>query len=234
MIAQAVSQETLNSVPNILPQLMFGISWALQGLFEIALGIAFAIYFLIDGPRTYIWVTAFFNDEHKKKIDQSSKEVGEIIFAYVAGQILTSFLCAAFTFAILFSFNVPVALVLAAFAGVFDILPIVGFFLFSIPAVIMALTVSPSTAYIVAGLFLIYHGVENYFLVPKIYGNRMRVSGLVVLFALAAGALLAHIQGAIAILPIVASYPFIERIWLIPFIGQKSVTKHKKLERTEA
>jgi predicted PurR-regulated permease PerM len=230
IIAQAIPQDS-QTTPTILAQLLFGISWAVQGFFQFVLCIAFAIYFLIDGPRAYLWITAFFSDDTKEKIDKTSNEAGKIIFAYVAGQALTSLLCAVYAFLILSYLKVPVALILAAFAAVFDVLPIVGFFLFTIPAVLMALTISIPTAYIVASAFFAYHLVENYFLVPKIYGDRMRVSGLVVMFALASGAVLAHIQGAIAILPIVASYPFIEKIWLTPFIGKRSVSKHKQLEQ---
>jgi predicted PurR-regulated permease PerM len=89
------------------------------------------------------------------------------------------------------------------------------------------MTVSPSTSLAVAGLYLLYHGIENYLIVPWIYGNRLRVSGLAVLLALLVGSILAGILGAIAVLPVVASYPIIERIWLVDFLGRGVVQKHE-------
>ena len=233
VLAESLPKEATTAVaPDLIPKVLFGISWALGGLFELFLCLVFAIYFLIDGSRTYEWLTAFMSVENRRKMDETSSEVGKVVSAYVGGQALTSLICAGYTYAVLLLLKVPLALVLAAFAGVFDILPIVGFFLFAVPAVLMAFTVSPNTAYIVAGAFIFYHGFENYLLVPKIYGNRMRVSGLVVLLAVSAGAIIAHIQGAIAVLPIVASYPFVERIWLAPYLNSRSITKHKQLENS--
>ena len=46
--------------------------------------------------------------------------------------------------------KVPAALLLALIAGLFDFVPVIGFIASSIFAVAMALTVSPSTALIVA------------------------------------------------------------------------------------
>ena len=63
-------------------------------------------------------------------------------------------------------------------------------------------------------LYLFYHAVENYVLVPKIYGNSLRLSTLTVLLSLTVAGIIAGVGGAIAALPIAASFPVIERIWL--------------------
>ena len=39
----------------------------------------------------------------------------------------------------------------------------------------------------------------------------------------------ARIMGAIAILPIVASYPIIEKIWLSKYLGLKVVAEHEEI-----
>ena len=103
--------------------------------------------------------------------------------------------------------HVPNALLLAALAGIFDVLPLVGFFLFAIPAVAMALTVSPASAGLVGLLYLAYHLVENYFIVPKVYGNRLRLSTLTVLISCLAAGMVAGVVGVIIILPIVVFLP---------------------------
>jgi hypothetical protein len=48
-----------------------------------------------------------------------------------------------------------------------------------------------------------------------------------------AGALVAGVIGAIAVLPIVASYPIIERIWLRPHLESDTVAKHKEIDEKE-
>ena len=122
---------------------------------------------------------------------------------------------------------------LAVIAGVFDILPLIGFFLAIIPALIVAVAVSPVTAGVVLVLYGAYHLIENYFIVPKVYGNRLRLSTLTVLVSCMAAALVAGVVGAIVILPIVASYPIIERIWLRRHLETDTVSQHAQIDAEE-
>jgi len=55
----------------------------------------------------------------------------------------------------------------------------------------------------------------------------LRLSTLTVLLGLLAGTLLAGIPGALAALPIIASYEAIERIWLKPFLRDGVSEKHE-------
>ena len=84
-----------------------------------------------------------------------------------------------------------------------------------------------------AVLYVAYHIIENYFIVPKVYGDRLRLSTLTVLVCCLAAGLLAGIVGVILVLPIVASYPILERIWLQPYLQGGTVEKHEKLEAEE-
>jgi predicted PurR-regulated permease PerM len=185
-----------------------------------------SIYLLVDGARTYEWTLAYFSKENQEKLNATAKGVSEVIFAYTGGQAITSLLASIFTFIVLTIFKVPAALVLAILAGVFDVLPIVGFFMAVIPAILLALTVSPGAALGTGALYVAYHAIENYLIVPKIYGDRLQVSGLIVLITLVVAGSVAGVLGAIVILPIVASYPIIERIWLKERVGSKAVIQH--------
>lgn len=200
-------------------------------LSELVLMLVLAVYFTADGKRTYQWLVAFFSAEHRDKIDETATEAARITYAYVFGQVVTSVLCSVYAFLILTILGVPAPIVLAVMAGVFDILPMLGFFLFIIPAVGFALTVSVGTGLAVLGLYVAYHMLEVYVLVPKIYGNRLRLSDLVVLLSVLAGGMLAGIPGAILILPFVAIYPAVERIWLAESLGRSVVARHKVAEK---
>lgn len=207
---------------------------ALGGIAQLAVVLVLAVYLMIDGPRAWAWLLAFFKPINRAKLERTGYEATKIVFAYMTGQLITSVLCGAFAFTVLLVMNVPAALTLGVLAAIFDILPILGFFLFTIPAALLALTVSAKAAVIVACSYAVYHGVENYLIVPKIYGNRLRVSTLAVLVALLAASSAAGILGAIAVLPVVAAYPVVERIWLVRYLGREVVNEHKKqLEESE-
>lgn len=224
-----------NLIPKTIdfaPLFSFG-NMALSGLTELVLIFVFTVYLMIDGARVVKWFSSFFNETNQSKIHQTAEEVSLIIYSYVAGQFITSIASFIYVWAALSFLQVPSALLLATLAGIFDVLPVLGFFFAVIPAMLFALSVSPSTALIVLALYIVYHGIENYFIVPAVYGKRLRVSSFVVLVTLIAAGLLAGVEGAIAALPIVASYPIIERIWLKRFVGQKTVARHQLAEAAE-
>jgi predicted PurR-regulated permease PerM len=199
---------------------------ALEGMSSVILIYVFFIYFLVDGPRAYAWFLAFFSTKTKAKMEETFEEVSSVISAYIFGQVITSVLAALYVFISLRVLGVPAALMLAVLAGVFDVLPVLGFFCSLIPAVVFAMTVSPQTAFIVVGLYVLYHGIENYLVLPYVYGSRLRLSGLVVLFSLLAAGLIGGLIGAIIALPIVASYPIVEKIWLIGFLKPQVIREH--------
>jgi len=158
-------------------------------------------------------------------------EVSEVVLAYVGGQLVTSLLATVVSFAILTAFQVPAAVPLSLLAGICDAIPIVGVVILTVPAVLMAMTVSPMAAAGVLFLYVLYHVVETYVLVPRIYGRRLQLSTLAVLLALVVGGTLQGILGAILILPLVAAYPIIERIWLHDYLSTEVIRDHAALER---
>lgn len=200
---------------------------ALGGLSEVVLLIVIALYLLIDGSKTFEWLLAFFSPLKRAKFRLTSEEISKVIFGYVSGQVITSVLVAIFSFAVLSLLHVPGALMLSILAGVLDVLPILGFIIATAPAFLLALSVSPQTGFMVLGLYLLFHAVETYFIIPKVYGKSLRLSTLTVLLGLLAGTLLAGIPGALAALPIIASYEAIERIWLKPFLRDGVAEKHE-------
>ncbi len=216
------------------PWLKQFVAWgtiALTGLAELFVMLIVAIYFIADGPRVYRWLLAFLPQVQREKMAMAGEEIVSVVAHYMAGQLITSLLCGAYVFTVLLLLHVPNAAILAVLAAVFDVLPLIGFFLFTIPAVLIALTVSPLTALAVAVLYFSYHMFENYFIVPKVYGHALKLSTLTVLLSCLAAGMLAGIPGVIIVLPLVASYPIIERVWLRPYLGPETVARHEQIDR---
>jgi predicted PurR-regulated permease PerM len=161
--------------------------------------------------------------------------VGErVIFAYVVSNVITSVFAALVVGVALSLLHVPGALLLALIAGLFDFVPVVGFILSSIFAVIMALSVSPGTAIAVLALYGAYHFVENYVIAPWAYGDRLKLSNLAVILAFAIGAAVAGVIGALIALPVAAVYPAIEQIWLRDALADDTVAEHRAIEHRKA
>jgi len=97
-------------------------------------------------------------------------------------------------------------------------------------AVLLALAVSPIASAAVLALYILYHVVENYVLIPRVYGRRLRLSGPAVRITLVVGGMLQGILGAVLVLPLVAAYPIVERIWLHEYLSDEALTDHSALE----
>jgi predicted PurR-regulated permease PerM/ActR/RegA family two-component response regulator len=189
----------------------------------------FSVYLLADGKRSFRWFCDFFGAPTRMKLNATAHETSNVVSAYATGQFITSIACAIYCYLVLTALQVPGALTLALLAGAFDVVPIVGFFVAVIPAAILAYSMNPMTGLIVLVAYTIYHLAENYLIIPAVYGSRMKVSGLVVILALLVGASVGGVLLAIAILPIVASYPIIEKIWLVKYLGRDVIDRHARL-----
>ncbi len=100
--------------------------------------------------------------------------------------------------------GVPYFYVLALVAGIGEMIPVVGPLLAAIPAIVVALTVSPELALGVTVFFIVQQQVENHVLVPKVMERQVGVSAVVVIVALLLGGSLLGIVGAILAVPTAA------------------------------
>jgi len=224
----------LPTKPEVAHQLNKPLVWgqmALSGVTTTVVVLIIALYFVLDGRRLYAWLLAYVPRQHREKMALTVPEVSEVVFGYVRGQLLTSALFALFSGVVLTALGVPAALPLALLAGICDIIPVVGIVIATAPAMLLALTVAPGTAAAVATLYVAYHLLEAYVIVPRVYGKSLRLSTLSVLLALIVGGSLQGILGAVIVLPLVAAYPIIERIWLRDYLGREVIQDHSALAR---
>lgn len=207
--------------------------FAFEGLTAIIFIFVVTIYLLVEGRLAYAWLVTFAEPPQRPKWDRTARDIGREILAYMRGQAITCFLCGGWAYLVLLLCHVPASLPLAVLAFVADLVPVVGTIVMTVPAVLIALTVSPGRALIVFGGYLLYHFVESYFIIPRVYGEQMRLSTLTVLLAVAVGGTLQGPLGAVLILPLVAAYPIVERIWLRNRLPEDTVEKHEELAESE-
>ena len=171
-------------------------------------------YLLSDGRRIYRWAVRYLPDDQEAKVRRALPEISHVVSGYVVGQLATSFLFGIFSFGVLSAVGVPQALFLALIAALLDAVPIIGALLATVPAVLLALTVSPTAAIIVLIAYLVYQQIENYIIVPRVYRGTLQISSFAVLIAVLIGSELLGILGALLALPVAAAFPVVERIWI--------------------
>jgi predicted PurR-regulated permease PerM len=93
---------------------------------------------------------------------------------------------------------------LGLWAGITEIIPILGPWLGGIPAVIIALTQSWEKALLVAGFVVLLQLMENTILVPRIMRGAVGLTPLTVFIAILAGTEFAGVPGALLAIPVAA------------------------------
>jgi predicted PurR-regulated permease PerM len=210
--------------------------WLSSTLASALLGAAVAfiltIYFLIEGRRTWQWLVAYVPRNNRARVQETGDAARHAVLHYVIGNVATSLFAGGTVFIALTLLHVPAALLLGVLAFVCDFVPVLGFIVSSVPAVLLALTVSPATALVVASVYVAYHMAENYLIGPRVYGGQLRLSNLAVLLAFAVGAELFGILGALLALPVAAMYPCVEDVWLRDYLGRDAVETHRRIEKS--
>jgi len=101
--------------------------------------------------------------------------------------------------------GVPSALLLALIAAVSEAIPIVGPLLGAIPAILVAATVSPQLALLVAVIYVLIQLVEGNILVPLVMRNTIGLSPFLVIASLLIGGSAGGFVGALFAVPVAAA-----------------------------
>ncbi len=164
-----------------------------------------ALYIMLDRDRLRAGLFAIVPRSHHIRLSRVMMNLETIVGAYIRGQMITSVSMGLFILIVLFSCGVENALALAVFGAIADILPYIGFILPMVAGVLSAVPHGPVITIIVLVLMFFYMEFESRVLVPRVYGQALRLPSTVVLFSLLAGGTLMGITGALLALPFAAA-----------------------------
>jgi len=209
----AVSK-SLSRLPSKLISL--GRSIASTGA-RTAIVLVLTVFVLVEGPNLVRAVERSVPDERLPTVQRIGTHIAETITSYTVGIIVLAILNGVITFLALELMRVPFSLPLALWAGIVDILPIVGGLLGIVVVALFAFVKSVVAGIVVVAIMLVYQQVKNHLLYPVVVGRAVQLNSLVVLLAVLAGAELSGIAGAILAIPVAA----VIHVSLTEFFGSK-------------
>lgn len=202
-IGQIVSPQQLGSNAFAVAGGVFG------GFFTIVTTIAISFYLLLYYDLAKRNLAGLISKKYQERAIAIIDQVNDKLGAWLQGQILLSLSIGTITWIALTVLQMPFALPLAVLAGLFEIVPTVGPIIASVPAIIVALTISPNMALIIILLYIIIQLLENHLLVPRIMQRAVGLNPVVVIIGVIVGERLMGIVGALL------SVPFISLVVLI-------------------
>jgi predicted PurR-regulated permease PerM len=185
------------------------------GLLAIITTLLLTFFMVLEGPT---WSRRIWNQvsrEHRAKYQPLVKQLQGTVTGFVGGITLTASIAATASSIMLLVLGAPYALALGLLVGVVAFIPMVGATVAGILVTSAVLVFKGLTAaLIMAGFFLLYQMLENYFLQPMIFSKTLEVSPLVVFLSLIIGASLAGFVGALVAIPAAASAMILLKFYL--------------------
>lgn len=159
---------------------------------------------LIESETLFDTFVRLFPRQRRAQFAAASRQVTVKVSGWLLGQLLLGVTIGVTAGIGLWLLGVPYFYVLALIAGIGEMIPVVGPILSAIPAVAVALTVSPQKALLVLIFWIVQQQIENHVLVPKILSRQVGVSAVTVIVALLLGGSLLGIVGALLAVPTAA------------------------------
>jgi predicted PurR-regulated permease PerM len=176
--------------------------------FEIAIGIFFvfacAAYWIFERDDAVRLVTSLVPKGHRKTVRDTWDLIDLKLGAYVRGQALLILLVTTVLAICFWAIGLPFWLLIAAFAGIVEIVPVIGPFTAGALAVGVGLTESVGVGIAAGVIVLVVRLLEDYLVIPRVLGDAVGLSPLLVIVSVAASAILFGELAVLLAIPLAA------------------------------
>jgi len=186
-------------------QVVVDASIAFASAFAAVLTLLFLVFFwLTERPRLQRYALAFLPLDRREGVRDGWNEVETRLGLWVRGQLILMGalgLMAGIAYSLI---GLPGSLLMAVFAAVAEVVPMVGPLIGAVPALLTATTISPQTALLTLAVYLALQLVEGNVLVPIVMRNSVGLSPFLVLVSILVGWTVGGPLGAVVAVPLVA------------------------------
>ncbi|WP_341849747.1 AI-2E family transporter [Curtobacterium salicis] len=180
-------------------------SGILSGLTGALIVIILMLYFLASMRGLKTMVYRFVPASRRDNFVEVSEQVTSSVGRYVVGQITQAGINGVLSIIWLLIIGAPLPVLLASFAFLGSLIPLVGTLGAAVLISLLCLFASPATALAAAIYYLVYMQVEAYIISPRIMSRAVQVPGALVVIAAIAGATIGGVLGALVAVPAAAS-----------------------------
>lgn len=171
-------------------------------------------YLLKDGKNIPPNLLRFVPSKIRRKTYRVMTEMNLQISQYVRGQLLVAFFVGLMFWIGFAIVGLDYAVTLGILAGFLNIIPYLGSFLATIPALVVAIVTSPGMLLKVLLVFMIEQFIEGRFVSPQILGSNLKIHPITIIFVLLTAGKLFGVLGVLlgipgyAILKIIVTHIF--------------------------
>ncbi len=220
---------------KILEYIMNAID-AVTGLIDVVIAVIVSIYILAERRQILAFLKkmaeAMFKEKTYKNIDKYFNNSNEIFFKFIASQFLDAVIVGIMVTIALTIMGIKFAPLLGFLIGLFNMIPYVGAIIATVIGMIVTLiTGGLSQAIWMLIVVIILQQIDAHIMNPKIIGKSLKISPLLVIFAITVGGAYFKILGMFLAVPAIA----VIRILIEDYANYKIAMKkvNQKVEQKE-
>jgi predicted PurR-regulated permease PerM len=180
-------------------------SGILSGVTGALIVIILMLYFLASMRGMKRAAYRFVPASRRENFIDVSEQITQAVGRYVVGQVSQALINGILSLVFLLIIGAPLPVLLASFAFLGSLIPLVGTLAAAIVISLLCFFASPATALAAAIYYLVYMQVEAYLISPRIMSRAVQVPGALVVIAAVAGGTIGGVLGALVALPVAAS-----------------------------
>ncbi len=198
-------QNYLSSDATSVGKNAFDVTTRVFGGFFSVITVLFVSFYLLWYHQMFRdWVAGLFEKNKKQEVEHLMQQIDDRLGAWARGQLLLSFCISVSIIIALSILGIPYAVPLGIMAGLLEFIPTLGPTIAAIPSILVALTISFSTAITVVILYICIQFLENHILVPNIMQKAVGLNPVLVIIGIGIGANLMGIPGALLAVPFIS------------------------------
>jgi len=171
-------------------------------------GIVISIYLLMDKESIIFYLKRFaysiLNETVAYKIVDLGKLINTIFNQYLIEKIIDSIIFCIITFVGLTILKIPYALPFSLIIGVTNMIPYFGIIIAMVPIAIITIFFSPIKSVELVIFIIIISNIDGWFISPKIIGNKVGLSPLLIILGVVLGGGLFGLWGLLLGIPTIA------------------------------
>jgi predicted PurR-regulated permease PerM len=197
-------QDSMPSATKIIANLG-RLSYSFIGLiFIFIVFFSLVLYMLINPVPLLETYLLLFNEEKRPKAAQALAKASKMMVGWIWSNLVAGSMEAVAVFFFLSYMDVPGVWIWAGLALFAELVPKLGLYIMAVPAILIALSVSPLTALWVLIFYLVLNEIMGDFVMPRIQASAMNLHPVSTLFVMLAMASAFGLIGALIATPLTA------------------------------
>ncbi|RKM62275.1 AI-2E family transporter [Butyrivibrio sp. CB08] len=201
-----------------------------QGLFDAVIALILAIYFLLDKRRITDGVNKFFSllmkDESYHKWGDFLNRCNDILIRYIGVDVVDGIVVGIVNFLFMIIMRMPYAALISVIVGVTNLAPTFGPIVGAAIGGFILVLINPWQALWFLIFTIILQTIDGYVLKPRLFGESLGVSALMILISIIIGGRLFGVIGILFAIPFAAIIDFVWKDYVIKKLEQRKAKRY--------